>query len=143
MPDTEVLCFDVYGSTHDQHSIVETLAEVADVSIDVAEEMSELWVEHQIDYSMEVTLMDEYESWWSLTERAFEWVLDYYGLDLSEDERETVMDAYEHLEFYEGIERSSASSTPVTNSTSSRTGTPRCWRRSPRTPASTRSSTGS
>ena len=104
MSETEVLCFDVYGSTHDQHSIVETLAEVADVSIDVAEEMSELWVEHQIDYSMEVTLMDEYESWWSLTERAFEWVLEYYGIDLSEAERETVMDAYERLALYEGIE---------------------------------------
>jgi 2-haloacid dehalogenase len=104
MSETEVLCFDVYGSTHDQHSIVETLAEVADVSIDVAEAMSELWVQHQIDYSMEVTLMDEYESWWSLTERAFEWVLEYYGIDLSRGERETVMDAYEHLELYEGIE---------------------------------------
>jgi 2-haloacid dehalogenase len=81
LPGTEVLCFDVCGSTHDQHSIVETLAEVADVSIDVAGEMSDLWIEHQIDYSMEVTLMDEYESWWSLTERALEWVLDYYGID--------------------------------------------------------------
>jgi hypothetical protein len=54
MAETEVLCFDVYGSTHNQHSIVETLADVADVSLGVAEEMSELWVEHQIDYSMEV-----------------------------------------------------------------------------------------
>jgi 2-haloacid dehalogenase len=104
MTDQEVLCFDVYGSTHNQHSIVETLAEVADVSLAVAEEMSELWVEHQIDYSMEVTLMDNYESWWSLTERAFEWVLDYYGIDLTAAEREEVMEAYNHLEFYEGIE---------------------------------------
>lgn len=104
MSDGEVLCFDVYGSTHNQHSIVETLAEVADVSLAVAEEVSELWVEHQIDYSMEVTLMGEYESWWSLTERAFEWVLEYYGIDLTAAEREEVMNAYEHLEFYEGIE---------------------------------------
>ena len=104
MAETEVLCFDVYGSTHNQHSIVETLADVADVSLGVAEEMSELWVEHQIDYSMEVTLMDAYESWWSLTERAFEWTLDYYGIELSPVERETVMNAYEHLDLYEGIE---------------------------------------
>jgi 2-haloacid dehalogenase len=104
MAESEVLCFDVYGSTHDQHSIVETLAAVADVSLAVAEEMSELWVEHQIDYSMEVTLMNAYESWWSLTERALEWVLEYYGVDLTAGEREEVMNAYEHLEFYEGIE---------------------------------------
>jgi hypothetical protein len=60
MAETEVLCFDVYGSTHNQHSIVETLADVADVSLGVAEEMSELWVEHQIDYSMEVTSSPPY-----------------------------------------------------------------------------------
>jgi 2-haloacid dehalogenase len=42
MSEPEVLCFDVYGSTHDQHSIVETLAAVSDVSLAVAEKMSEL-----------------------------------------------------------------------------------------------------
>ena len=62
MVETEALCFEVYGSTHNQHSIVETLADVADVSLGVAEAMSELRVEHRIDYSVEVTLMDAYES---------------------------------------------------------------------------------
>lgn len=101
---SEVLCFDVYGSTHNQHSVVDTLVEVTGLSAPVARELSELWVDLQISYSMEVTLIGEYVSWWELTVESLEYALAYYGLELTEAERQRVMDAYEQLEPYEDLD---------------------------------------
>jgi 2-haloacid dehalogenase len=100
---TEALCFDVYGSTHDQHSapVIRALEDEAGVPTPVAEEMAEMWVEHELRYSLEVTLMDAYDTWWSLTEAALEYVLDYYGVDATDDVVAEVMGAYEHLEPHE------------------------------------------
>lgn len=98
----EALCFDVYGSTHDQHSTpVHRLQRVTGVSQPVAERVSQLWAREQLRYSFEVTMMDRYETWWSLADQALEYALDYSGLELSEEERETILEAYQHLEPYE------------------------------------------
>lgn len=98
---SETLCFDVYGSIHNQHSIVNKLQEVTGVSQPVAREMSEMWVDHQISYSLEVTLMNEYQTWWDLTVHALNYVLEYYNIEVTEAERNRIMGAYEHLEPYE------------------------------------------
>lgn len=98
---SETLCFDVYGSVHNQHSIVNKLQEVTGVSQPVARDMSEMWVDHQISYSLEVTLMDEYQTWWDLTVHALNYVLEYYSIEVTEAERDQIMEAYEHLEPYE------------------------------------------
>lgn len=97
----ETLCFDIYGSVHNQHSIVDTLKEVTGLPSPVMEEMSKMWVDHQISYSLEVTLMDEYRTWWDLTVESLEYVLDYYNVEVTDEERERIMDAYSHLEPYE------------------------------------------
>lgn len=98
---SEVLCFDVYGSVHDQHSIVDALQDVTGLPQSVAREMSEMWVDHQISYSLEVTLMGEYETWWELTTEALDYVLAYHGVEATDAERQQLMDAYAHLEPYE------------------------------------------
>jgi 2-haloacid dehalogenase len=98
---SEVLCFDVYGSVHNQHSITDTLQEVTDLPTDVVNEMSVMWVDHQITYSIELTLMGEYETWWDITEYALEYVLEYYGADVTDEEQSKIMAQYEHLEPYE------------------------------------------
>lgn len=99
----EVLCFDVYGSTHNQHSITDTLEEVTGLPRPIVQEMSEMWVDHQISYSMEVTLMREYRSWWDLTMESLDYVLDYYGVNLRDEEYQRVMEAYKYLEPYEDL----------------------------------------
>lgn len=98
---SEVLCFDIYGSVHNQHSITDTLQEVTGLPTPVVQEMSEMWVDHQISYSLEVTLMGEYRTWWDLTVEALDYVLEYYGVEVTADERDRIMAAYEHLEPYE------------------------------------------
>ncbi|MFB6302908.1 MAG: haloacid dehalogenase type II [Haloferacaceae archaeon] len=99
----EALCFDVYGSTHDQYSepVIDALEEEAGTPTPIAEEMAEMWVQHQLRYSFEVTLMDEYDTWWNLTDAALDYVLDYYGVDATDETRATIMETYEHLEPYE------------------------------------------
>lgn len=98
----EALCFDVYGSTHDQHSSpVRRLVEVAGVAEPVARRVSRHWADQQLRYSYEVTMTDRYRTWWSLADAALEHALDYHGIALTEGERETVLAAYRHLEPYE------------------------------------------
>ncbi|KYH24056.1 putative HAD-hydrolase [Halalkalicoccus paucihalophilus] len=100
---TEVLCFDVYGSTHNQHSVTDTLEAVTGLPSPIVQDMSEMWVEYQISYSMEVTLMRDYRSWWDLTTESLDYVLDYYGVNLTDTEYQRVMEAYKHLEPYEDL----------------------------------------
>jgi 2-haloacid dehalogenase len=100
----ETLCFDIYGSVHNQHSITDTLQDVTGLPNPVVHEMSEMWVDHQISYSLEVTLMGEYETWWDLTVEALKYVLEYHNIDVTDDERDQIMYAYGHLEPYEDWE---------------------------------------
>lgn len=98
----EALCFDVYGSTHDQHSTpVRRIRDVTGVAEPVAEDVSQRWAAEQLRYSFEVTMMDEYETWWSLAEQALEFSLAYHGLEVTGDEQETILEAYRHLDPYE------------------------------------------
>ncbi len=97
----ETLCFDIYGSVHNQHSIVGTLQEITGLPTPVVEDMSKMWVDHQISYSLEVTLMDEYRTWWDLTVQSLDYVLEYYDVDVTDEEHDRIMDAYRHLEPYE------------------------------------------
>ncbi|MFB6305064.1 MAG: haloacid dehalogenase type II [Haloferacaceae archaeon] len=100
----EALCFDVYGSTHDQGSVADALGDATGLPDDVAGEMARRWADSQLRYSMEVTLMDRYETWWELAARALDDVLAYYGVDLDDDERDAVLDTYNHLDPHEGWE---------------------------------------
>jgi 2-haloacid dehalogenase len=100
---SEVLCFDVYGSTHNQYSrpVIEALESEIGVATPIAEEIARQWVEAELRYSFEVTLMDTYDTWWNLTEAALSHTLEYYGIDASTETVRSVMAAYEHLEPYE------------------------------------------
>lgn len=102
MPET--LCFDVYGSTHDQESVAAALGEATDLPADVAREMARRWADRQLRYSMEVTLMDRYATWWDLAAWALDDVLAYYGVALGDDERDAVLATYDHLDPHEGWE---------------------------------------
>lgn len=96
------LCFDVYGSTHDQHSTpVRRIRDVTGVAEPVAQDVSRRWAGELLRYSFEVTMMDEYETWWSLAEQALEFALAYHGLEVTRDEQETILRAYQHLDPYE------------------------------------------
>lgn len=101
----EALCFDVYGSTHNQHSTPKRrVRDVTGVAEPVAETISRRWAAEQLRYSFEVTMMDEYQTWWALAEQALEYALAYHGLEVTADEQATILEAYQHLEPYEDWE---------------------------------------
>jgi len=102
----EVLCFDVYGSTHNQYSapVVDALVAATGVSRPVADEIARAWIQRELRYTFEMTLMDAYETAWNLTEAALSYTLEYYGLDADEETAATIMAAYEHLEPFESWE---------------------------------------
>lgn len=102
----EVLCFDVYGSTHDQYSapVVDALVAATGVSTPVADGIARAWIQRELRYTFEVTLMDAYETAWNLTEAALSYTLEYYGLEADQETVATVMAAYEHLEPFESWE---------------------------------------
>lgn len=107
--EIEALCFDMYCTTHNTHSVKDTLREKVDLPDKLLDQFMRTWRDSKIDFSRKVTLMDEDESedrenyvtWWTLMERAFDYATEYYELDISEAEREEVIDAYNHLEPYE------------------------------------------
>lgn len=101
----EALCFDVYGSTHNQHSTpVERIRERTGVANPIAERVSRRWADEQLRYSFELTMMGEYETWWALAEWALEYALAYSGLEVDSEGREWILEAYEYLEPYEDWE---------------------------------------
>ena len=107
--DVEALCFDMYCTTHDTHSVTAALREATDRPDEVIDEVFHLWRETKIDPSRKIALMDEtsgskrenYVTWWELMTRALDYALEYYGIDLDEETREEVIDAYDHLDPYE------------------------------------------
>jgi len=99
----EVLCFDVYGSTHNQYSqpVIDALEREVGVATPVAEELARAWIQRELRYTFEVTLMDAYDTAWNLTAAALSDTLEYYGHDADEESTAAIMAAYEHLEPYE------------------------------------------
>lgn len=102
----EVLCFDVYGSTHNQYSepILDALERELGVATPVADEIARQWIHRELRYTFEVTLMDAYDTALNLTAAALSDTLGYYGLDADVGTVAAIMDAYEHIEPYESWE---------------------------------------
>lgn len=49
-------------------------------------------------------MMDRYRTWWDLADDALSYALDYHGLDVTSEQRETILESYQHLEPYEDWE---------------------------------------
>lgn len=95
---SEALCFDMYGTLCDTSSVIETLAEelsVADTAVAAA--VDELWRRKQLQYAYQVSLMDAYESFWSVTGHALDYALAAHDLDVDEATRDRILGSYEHL----------------------------------------------
>ena len=109
MTENEALCFDMYGTLCDTGSVTATLGEELGVTDKVVLAVDELWRQKQLQYATEVSLMESYEPFWDVTERALEYALAFYDLDATESEQDRIVGAYEHLDPYpdavEAVER--------------------------------------
>ncbi|MFC4549440.1 MULTISPECIES: haloacid dehalogenase type II [Halorussus] len=98
--EDEALCFDMYGTLCDTGSVTATLGEELGVTDKVVGAVDELWRQKQLQYATEVALMESYETFWSVTERALEYALAFYDLDADEAAQDRIIESYEHLDPY-------------------------------------------
>ena len=100
MAQTEALCFDMYGTLCDTSSVTRRLGEVLGVPGVLVDAVDETWRRKQLQYSYQVAQMDAYEPFWEVTTRALDYALAQYGLDPAADERDRIVEAYNHLSPY-------------------------------------------
>ena len=100
MAQTAALCFDMYGTLCDTSSVTRRLGEVLGLPGALVDAVDETWRRKQLQYSYQAAQMDAYEPFWDLTEKALDYALAQYGLDPSPDERERIVEAYDHLSPY-------------------------------------------
>jgi 2-haloacid dehalogenase len=88
--------FDAYGTLFDVHAAIGR--QRAAVGPD-ADRFSELWRTKQLEYSWTLTLMGRYESFWTLTERALDFVFARFP-KVDRNLRTSLLDAYYKLDAY-------------------------------------------
>jgi 2-haloacid dehalogenase len=100
MAETTALCFDMYGTLCDTSSVTRRLGEVLDISGPLTDAVDETWRRKQLQYSYQAAQMDAYEPFWEVTKKALDYALAEYGIEPTADERERVVEAYDHLSPY-------------------------------------------
>ena len=90
----EALGFDIYGTLVDPLEMNEHLGEVVGEG---AERFSALWREKQIEYTWRRGLMREYADFGVCTRQALDYAALSFGLELSSDQRERLLEEYQNL----------------------------------------------
>lgn len=90
----EALGFDIYGTLVDPLEMNEHLGEVVGEG---AERFSALWREKQIEYTWRRGLMREYADFGVCTRQALDYAALSFGLELSSDQRERILQEYQNL----------------------------------------------
>ncbi|WP_058365283.1 haloacid dehalogenase type II [Haloparvum sedimenti] len=96
------ICFDMYGTLCDTSSVTGTLGRELDASAALVAEVDATWRRRQLEYSFQLSLMDEYRTFWEVTADALDYALARYGLDPDQETRERALSAYEDLTPYPG-----------------------------------------
>jgi 2-haloacid dehalogenase len=88
----------MYGTLCDTSSVTTRLGEELDASGALTDVIDATWRRKQLEYSFQLSLMESYEPFWSVTSRALDYALARYGQDPGDDARERILDAYNHLD---------------------------------------------
>jgi 2-haloacid dehalogenase len=94
----EALCFDMYGTLCDTGSVSAALGEHLDAATGFVADVDALWRRTQLRYAQQVALMDEYQPFSAVTERAIDYAFDFYDLDPPEEIRQAIILAYDDLD---------------------------------------------
>ncbi|MFB6156007.1 MAG: haloacid dehalogenase type II [Haloferacaceae archaeon] len=98
----EALCFDMYGTLCDTSSVTARLGEALDAPGVLTDVIDETWRRTQLAYSFQLSVMGDYEPFWTVTRRALDYALAQYGLDPDDETRARILGAYEHLDPFPG-----------------------------------------
>lgn len=96
------LAFDVYGTLIDTAAIVSSLEKLAG---DQAHSFSELWRAKQLEYSFRRGLMQNYQDFSVCTSTALDYCCAVYGMKLSRQERQALLESYQVLPAFPDVEQ--------------------------------------
>ena len=105
-PDrVETITVDSYGTLVDPRAVESALAN----EIENARSVSETWRSQSLLYTMVANHLEFYQPFYEMNRDAFQYALDFHGVEMSADERDDVLALYHELEVFEdtreGIER--------------------------------------
>jgi len=95
------LAFDIYGTLIDPSGVNEILENFVGSK---AIQFSTLWRRKQIEYSFRRGLMRNYRNFSVCTKQALEYTCDYFYLEISEEEKQGILDQYLFLPAFPGVE---------------------------------------
>lgn len=93
--------FDAYGTLFDVHAAARKHADRANGHYKM---LSNVWRAKQLEYSWVLTLCDEYEDFWVLTERALDFAMHSVGI-IDKSLRSDLLEAYWTLDCYPEVPR--------------------------------------
>lgn len=94
--DCRACVFDAYGTLLNVHAA--TAREAAALG-EVAQDLSNLWRQKQLEYTWLRSLMDAYVDFWQVTQDGLDYALEAHGID-DKDLRQRLLDLYWTLEAY-------------------------------------------
>ncbi len=96
IPSAKAIAFDVFGTLYDVNSVLETAAK----TIPNADAFVARWRAKQLEYSFLTTLMNRYENFWEITQRALTFTALSLNVNLDRRNRAALMDAWNNLKAY-------------------------------------------
>src|SRR5438874_6856228 len=103
MDRPEALAFDMYGTLVDPIRIWQQLEIYLG---DSALKAAEIWRAKQLEYTFRLTAMQHYEDFEWVTRRSLDYALASLGYDLADEQRRTLVGAYDDLEPFAGVHES-------------------------------------
>ena len=91
----QAIGFDIYGTLVDPLEMNEHLRPL--VGKDLADRMSELWRNKQIEYTFRRALMRRYEDFGNCTRRSLDYAARVSGVELSGEDQERLVEEYQNL----------------------------------------------
>jgi len=94
------LAFDVYGTLINTHGVVSELEKLVG---DRAKTFSNRWRDKQLEYSFRKGLMQNYETFAVCTSQALDYTCAYYGTELSDEQKKSLMGIYRVLPAFDDV----------------------------------------
>ena len=96
----EALAFDVYGTLVDPIRIWQQLEQYLP---DRALLVAQIWRQKQLEFTFRLTVMEQYQDFEQVTRMALDYALDATGLRLADEQKQVLMEQYNHLERFADV----------------------------------------
>jgi len=105
-PKKITLAFDIYGTLIDTNGVEAALQALTKRE---ATAVSRLWREKQLEYSFRRGLMNDYKNFEVCTRQALDYACLFFNIDLSENDKQTLLEGYRFLPAFPEVKKALAS----------------------------------